>query len=79
MLTSLVPVGFGNYVSMEKVVAISPYLSSSVIRLVRELRALGRVIDFTAKRSIKSVFFLTSGKVILTALNPETITRRIEK
>lgn len=78
MLTSLVSIGYGNFVSFAKVVAISSYFSRRIKDLVAELRARDEVIDLTAHHKTKSVLFLASGGVILCAFSPETLLGRLE-
>ena len=77
MLMSLVPVGFGNFVSLDVVVAIGSYASSSIAKSVQEANVTHKLIDLTAGRVTKSVFFLVSGEIVLSALGPEVIARKV--
>ena len=76
MLGELVHIGFGNILSIDKVVAISPPSSAPVKRIIVDSRNNGQLVDMSCGRKTKSVIFTTSGHVILAALSPETIASR---
>ena len=74
----LVQVGFDNTVVVEKILTICPTDTAPVSRAVREYMAVGQVTDLTAGRAAKSAIYLTSGKIVLSALTPDTIKGRID-
>ena len=76
MVTELVHIGFGNILSMNKVIAISSPSSAPVKRIIQEGRNKGLLIDMTNGRRTKAVIYTESGHIILAALAPETITSR---
>jgi len=76
MSGDLVHIGFGNILSIDKVVAISPPASAPIKRIISERRVASSLIDMTSGRKTKAVIFTTSGHVILAALSPETIAGR---
>lgn len=72
----LINVGFGNLVNADKVMAVVSPVGAPVKRLVSRAREDGDVIDATQGRKTKAVLFLTEGRVVLSALQPETIGKR---
>jgi len=77
MSAELVHVGFGNFIAVNKVVAIAHPNSAPVKRIVQESRAKGLVIDLTSGRKTKAVVTMDSGHMVLAAIAPETIAGRV--
>ncbi len=77
MSGELVHVGFGNILSMSRVIAIASPNSAPTKRAIQEARGNGRLIDMTNGRRTKAVIFTDSGHIVLAALAPETITSRL--
>lgn len=73
---SLIPVGFANYVSAGRVVAIGNPASLPVKRLVKQAEERGMVVDLTSGRKVKAVLVLETNQVVLVARQPETIAAR---
>lgn len=71
-------VGFDNVINATRVVAIVGPSSAPVKRMVREAANRGMVIDMTNGRKTKSVIVLDSGHIALVALQPETLTGRLD-
>jgi len=76
MGTELLPVGFRNFVALNRVIAILGVGSAPVQRLVREGREEGVVIDATAGRRTKAAIFMDDGSIVLTAITAETLSER---
>jgi len=74
----LIHIGFGNMAVAEKIVAIIQPASSPVRRLKEDARDNGRLIDATQGRKTRSIIIMDSNHVILSAIQPETITSRID-
>ena len=74
----LVHIGFGNILTMNRVIAISPPNSAPIKRIIQEGRNKGLLIDMTNGRKTKAVIFTDSGHIVLAALAPETITGRLQ-
>ena len=72
----LISIGFGNLVSAERIVSIVSPESAPIKRLIQEVREKGLLIDASFGRSTKSVLFMDSGNVILSALASETLAQR---
>ena len=73
----LVNIGFGNMIAIERVLAIVTPDSAPSKRLVQEAREAGRLIDATAGRRTRSVLQMDSGHVVLSAVQPDTISNRL--
>ena len=75
----LVNIGFGNMVSIDRLVAIVSPESAPIKRLVQDAKERGTVIDATHGRKTRAVIITDSDLVILTYLYPETVAARIEE
>ena len=73
----LINIGFSNYVSDVRIIAVAVPEAEPIKRLVRDAKDDGRVIDATQGKRTKSVIVTDSDHVILSALTPDLITRRI--
>ena len=78
MVIELVHVGFGNVLTMNKVIAIASPNSAPTKRAIQEGKNKGLLIDMTNGRRTKAVIFTDSGHIVLAALAPETITGRLQ-
>lgn len=72
----LINIGFGNYVLAGRVVSIVSPSSSPMKRLREDARAEGRLIDATQGRKTRSILVTDSNHVILSSIQPETISQR---
>ena len=70
-------IGFGNMVSVNRIVAIASPDSEPIKRLVRDAKEDGRVIDVSCGRRTRAVIITDSEHVILSAIQTETITNRL--
>jgi regulator of extracellular matrix RemA (YlzA/DUF370 family) len=75
---SMLDAGFGNSVPRHRIVGVVGYDSEPVRNFVDELYKLHRVIDATRGRKTKSVVFLDSSHVVLSAVARETLCERLE-
>jgi hypothetical protein len=78
MRVEFLHVGFDNVVAANRVVAIVGPGSAPVKRMMHLAAEQNMVIDMTNGRKTKSVIILDSGHLALAALQPETITGRLE-
>ena len=74
----LIHIGFGNIVNTGKIVAIVSPDSAPIKRLVQSAKEKGLSIDATQGRRTKSVLVMDGGRVVLSALLPETIAGRVQ-
>ena len=75
----LINIGFGNAVNTDKLIAVVSPLAAPVKRLVSTARDQGILIDATQGRKTKSVLVLNDGRILLSALQPETVLRRFNE
>ena len=73
----LVSIGFGNLVSTDRIVTIIVPDSAPVKRLIQDAREHHMLVDASCGRKTRAVLIMTSGHVVLSALQTETIARRI--
>ena len=73
----LINIGFGNMVVAERIVVIVSPDSAPVKRLVQEAREQRRVVDATQGRRTRAVILTDSDHVILSAIQPETVSGRV--
>jgi extracellular matrix regulatory protein A len=76
MELTLVPIGYGNVVVGERIVAVIAPDSAPVKRLREEARSAGKLVDATHGRLVRAILITDSDHVILSALQPETIAQR---
>jgi hypothetical protein len=75
----LVNVGYGNMVSVPRIIAIVAPDAAPIKRMVQDARDGGRVIDATCGHKTKAVLITDSDHIVLSPLLPETITSRIDE
>ncbi len=75
-MNSLVNIGFGNIVNIDKVVAIVSPEAAPIKRMVQQAKDEGRAIDATCGRRTRAVIVTNSNQIILSAILPETIANR---
>jgi len=78
MNCKLVHVGFGNMVVAERVIAVISPSSAPIKRLKEEAREAGLLVDVTQGRKTRAILVMDSRHVVLSAIQPETITGRFE-
>ena len=75
----LINIGFGNIVPAEKVVAIISPESAPIKRVMHEADEKGKLINATYGRRTRAVIVTSSDHIILSALQPETISNRLNQ
>lgn len=75
----LVNIGFGNVISADRLLTVVSPDSAPIKRMVQEARTKGVLIDATYGRRMRAVIVMSSGHIILSPLQPETIAARIQK
>ncbi len=71
-------IGFGNMVAANRVIAVVSPDSSPIKRVIRESEDKGLLINATYGRRTRAVVVMDSEHVVLSAILPETITKRLE-
>ena len=77
MEMKLINIGFGNVVSASRIVAIVSPESAPIKRLIQDARDRYQLIDATYGRRTRAVIIADSGHVILSAVQPDTMSHRI--
>ena len=75
-MAKLMNIGFGNMVNTDKIVCIVSSDSAPAKRMVQKGKEQENLIDATQGRRTKSVIFTENNKIILSALQPETLAGR---
>lgn len=73
----LVNIGFGSLIAAERLIAVIGPDSAPVKRVIQEAREAGRLVDATYGRRTRSVLMMDSDHIILSALQPETLSARM--
>ena len=73
----LINIGFGNMVSASRLVAIVSPESAPIKRIIQNAKEKNVLIDATYGRRTRAVIVTDSDHVILSAIPPETIARRL--
>ena len=79
MSVKLLNIGFGNMVSVNRIVAVVSPESAPIKRIIQDVRERGDLIDATYGRRTKAVVIMDSGHVVLSPLQPETINAKLEQ
>lgn len=72
----LLNIGFGNVVSVSRIIAIVIPGASPIKRMREEARERGKLVDATQGRKTRSLIITDSDHVILSAFQVETLTQR---
>lgn len=75
----LIHIGFGNIVISDRVVAIISPESAPVKRIIREAEESGKLVNATYGRKTRAVIVTDSDHIILSSLQPETISNRLSQ
>ena len=75
-MAKLINIGFGNMVNTDKIVSIISSDSAPAKRLIQRGKEQENLIDATQGRRTKSVIFTENHTIILSALQPETLSGR---
>ncbi len=79
MSIRLLNIGFGNMVAVSRVIAMVSPESAPIKRIIQDVRERGDLIDATYGRRTRAVIIMDSGHVILSALQPETLSARLSQ
>jgi len=77
MKTSLINIGFGNAVVAERVIAVITPQSASGKRIREEAKENNLLIDATQGRKTRAIVIMDSNHIILSAMQPETLSNRL--
>ena len=77
MKTTLINIGFGNAVVAERVIAVIAPSSASGKRIRDDAKDNNVLIDATHGRKTRAVIVMDSNHIVLSAMQPETISARL--
>lgn len=77
MQARLVNIGYGTIIAVDRIIAIVAPESAPIKRIVQEAKELKNLIDATYGRRTRSVIIMDNSTVVLSAVQPETITNRV--
>ncbi|UCB56708.1 MAG: DUF370 domain-containing protein [Candidatus Omnitrophota bacterium] len=75
----VISLGFDNGVAAHRIVAVANATAAPMKRLREEARKNHRLIDVTNGRRTRAIVVTDSGHVFLSAIQPQTLTQRIEE
>lgn len=75
----LLNIGFGNIISLERVISIVSPDSAPIKRMIQEAKDSKMAIDATYGRKTRAAIIMDSGHIVLSAIQPETIATRLDK
>ncbi len=78
MNRKLINIGFGSFVMIDKIISIVNPDSAPIKRLVQNARENDRLIDATYGRKTRAVIIISTGQIILSGIQVETIAGRME-
>ena len=78
MGVELINIGFGNIVAANRIIAIVSPESAPIKRIIQEARDIGMLVDATYGRRTRAVVITDSDHVILSAVQPETVSQRLD-
>ncbi|MBR4720433.1 MAG: DUF370 domain-containing protein [Clostridia bacterium] len=70
-------IGFGNIVISSRIVSVISPESAPVKRIIKDAEERGKLINATFGRRTRAVIITDSDHIILSAVQPETISARI--
>ena len=76
-IPKLLNIGYGNVLLASRVVAVVSSQSAPMRRLREDAGERGKLIDATQGRRTRSVVITDSDHIVLSAVNPETLTARL--
>ncbi len=77
--STFLKIGFGNLISVRRIVALVGPESSPVKRLIQDARDRGMLIDATSGRKTRAVFVMDSEHLILSALTVEELEAALQE
>ena len=75
----LINIGYGNLVSDRRLLTVVSPASAPVKRLVQEAKERAMLIDASFGRKTRAVLVMDTDHVILSALTPEMIAKRLDE
>jgi len=77
MRLRLLSIGFGNFVIANRIISVISPGSAPVKRIKEIAKDKGKLVDATYGRKTRAILVMDSEHVVLSAINPETISSRL--
>lgn len=74
---ALINIGFGSFISSDRLVSVLSPDSAPIKRMVQDARERGSLIDASYGRKTRSILVTDGGYIILSALTSETVAERL--
>ncbi len=78
-MIKIVNLGFDNSVLVERIVCVANATAAPMKRLKEEARKAHKLVDVTNGRRTRSIVITDSGHVILSSIQTQTLTQRIQE
>jgi len=75
----LLNVGYGNVVSAARIISIINPEAAPIKRMIQEAKDEKTAVDATCGRRTRAVIVMDSGHIVLSSLQPETLSARLDK
>jgi len=75
-MTRLINIGFNNTIPLDRVLVILKPESAPIKRYIAEVKKSNMVIDATYGRRTRSVIVLDTGHLVMSSVQPETVSNR---
>ncbi|TCP29124.1 hypothetical protein EV207_11249 [Scopulibacillus darangshiensis] len=76
-MIKLINIGFGNIASAHRIISIVSPESQPIKRLIKVARDQNKLVDATYGRRTRAVIVMDSDHVILSSVQPETVSQRL--
>ncbi|WP_085524030.1 extracellular matrix/biofilm regulator RemA [Tuberibacillus sp. Marseille-P3662] len=76
-MVQLINIGFGNIASASRIISIVSPESQPIKRLIKIARDENKLVDATYGRRTRAVIVMDSDHVILSSVQPETVSQRL--
>ena len=73
----LVNIGFGNMINADRIIAVVSPESAPIKRIVREAEDRSMLVNATYGRRTRAVVVMDSEHIVLSAIQPDTISGRL--
>lgn len=77
VMIKLINIGFGNIASAHRIISIVSPESQPIKRLIKVARDQNKLVDATYGRRTRAVIVMDSDHVILSSVQPETVSQRL--
>lgn len=77
-MKGFISIGYGNIVNADRVISIIGSEAAPTKRMIQSAKDNGMAVDATCGRKTKAVLVMDSGHLVLSAMLPDTIAKKIE-